>query len=179
MISGNRGFCTRNPAYVPDSGAASVAALNRSTAFVSVLCRRTPGRHRREAGRQIGKLDPAVGIAVFVHVHAGPLAGLRENSDVGVFRHTAVGLAAPCTAFLNDWCCPDREAALVENPLVSVFVDFSRSPRADARHPRVLQIGVDVEPLRASALRPEPTAINLVLKQMPLSAVIKIDGLFV
>src|SRR5215467_9749640 len=138
----------------------------------AVLC---PGGHRCEAGRQIRELDPSVGIAVLVHVHGGPFTGLRKDSDVRVFRHAAVGFAAASTAFLNDRRCPDCEAALVENPLVSVLIDFSRSPGADARHSGVLQVRVDIEPFRASALRPEPATIDLILKQMPLPAVVKLD----
>src|SRR6185369_3790878 len=138
-----------------------------------------PRRHCRETGRKIGELDTAVWIAVLVHVHARPFAGLCKNSHVRVFRHATVRLAAACAAFLNHRCCPDREATLVENPLVSVFVDFPGAPRANARYPRVLQVGVDVKSLRASALWPEPAAVNLVLKEMPLSAVIEVDGLLV
>src|SRR5262249_57034669 len=90
-----------------------------------------------------------------------------------------VGFAAASTAFLNDRRCTDREAALVENSLVSVLIDFSCSPGADTRHSGVLQVRIDVEPLRASALRPKPATINLVLKQMPLPAVVEINCLFV
>ena len=49
------------------------------------------------------------------------------------------------TAFLKDWRCAEREAALVKNLLVPAPVDFSRSPRADAGYPRVLQVRINVE----------------------------------
>ncbi len=88
----------------------------------------------------------AVDVTIFVDVHAGPGAGLHKNSDIGISRHAVVGFAADASAaFLNDRRCADREAALVKNLLVPASVDFSRSPRADAGYPGVLQVRIDVE----------------------------------
>ena len=120
----------------------------------------------------------AVDITIFVDVHAGPRAGLHKNSDVGIPRHAAVEFAAAASAAL-DRRCADREATLVKNLLVAASVDFSGAPRADAGYIWVLQIRIDIEARRAFAGRPEPAAINLVLKKMPLSAVIERDGFFV
>jgi hypothetical protein len=92
----------------------------------------------------------AVGVTVFVDVHAGPSTGLDKDSNIGISRHAVVGFAvltvpAASAAFLNDRRCADREAALVKDLLVPASVDFSRSPRADAGYPGVLQVRIDVE----------------------------------
>ncbi|MGC2640212.1 MAG: hypothetical protein WA406_00780, partial [Pseudolabrys sp.] len=68
---------------------------------------------------------------------------------------------------------------MVKNLLVPASVDFSRSPRADAGYPGVLQVRIDIDAIRAFAGWPKPATVNLVLKKMPLSAVIEIDGSFV
>jgi hypothetical protein len=91
----------------------------------------------------------------------------------------AVDEPAGFRSILNDWRCTEREAALVKNLLVPACVDFPRSPRADGRYPGVLDVCIDVEAICALAGWPEPAAVNLVLKKMPLSAVIEIDGFFV
>ena len=96
------------------------------------------------------------------------------------FRGTRLsGLQLPPPPLSNDRRCADREATLVKNLLVAASVDFSRAPRADAGYIWVLQIRIDIEAIRAFAGRPEPATINLVLKKMPLSAVIESDGFFV
>ena len=94
----------------------------------------------------------AVGVTVFVDVDAGPDTGLHKDSNIGISRDAVVGFAvltvdrtAASAAFLKDWRCADREAALVKNLLVPASVDFSRSPRADAGYPRALQVRVNVE----------------------------------
>ena len=145
--------------------------------MIALVLRWTPRRHRREIGRQIGRSYLAVGIPIFVDVHAGPSAGLRKNSDIGIPRHAAVGFAAAASAAL-DRRCADREATLIKNLLVAASVDFSGSPRADAGYVGVLQIRIDIEASRAFAGWPKPAVINLVLKKMPLSAVIESDGFF-
>jgi hypothetical protein len=91
----------------------------------------------------------------------------------------AVDQTAASAAFLNDRRCADREVALVKNLLVPASVDFSRPPRADAGYPGVLQVRIDIEAIRAFAGWPKPATVNLVLKKMPLSAVVEIDGSFV
>jgi hypothetical protein len=127
-----------------------------------------------------------VGVTVFVDVDAGPGTGLHEDSNIGIFRHAVVGFAiltvdrpAAVGALLNDRRWADREAALVKNLLIPACVDFSLSPRADAGDLGVLQVGIDIQARRAFTGRPKPATVNLVLKEMPLSAVIEIDGSFV
>ena len=74
------------------------------------------------------------------------------------------------------------QAKLVGQPEGSAIyfgVDFSLSPRADAGDLGVLQVGIDIQARRAFTGRPKPATVNLVLKEMPLSAVIEIDGSFV
>ena len=90
----------------------------------------------------------AVDVTIFVDVHVGPGAGLHKNSDIGISRHAVVGFATltvPAASAALDRRCADRETALLKNLLVPTSVDFSRSPRADASYPRVLQIRIDVE----------------------------------
>jgi hypothetical protein len=75
---------------------------------------------------------------------------LRKDPDIGISRHANVGftaLAAPAAsaALRNDRRCADREAALIENLLVSASADFSRSPGADAGYLGVLQVRIDIE----------------------------------
>ena len=93
----------------------------------------------------------AVVVAVFVDVRAGPATGMQKDSDIGISRD-AVGFAvltvdqtAASAIFAKDWRFADREAALVKYRLVPAFVDFSRSPRADAGHLGVLHVRIDVE----------------------------------
>src|SRR5262245_59798021 len=101
------------------------------------LCR-SPWRHCRKIGRQVGRFDLAVGTAVFVDVHAAPGARLHEHPDIVVSRHAAIGFATltidrPASgvgALLNDRRRADREAALVEDLLVAVAVDLIPAPRA-------------------------------------------------
>ena len=107
-------------------------------------------------------------------------------SDIGISRHGFVGFAAwtvdrPTGSgnVLNDRCWADREATLVKNHLVPACVDFPRSPCANAGNLRVLHVRINVEAIRAFARRAEPAAVNLVLKKMPLSAVVESDGPFV
>ena len=94
----------------------------------------------------------AVLVAVFVDVRAGPAAGMRKDSNIGISRDAVVGFAvltvgqtATSAAFAKDLRRADRKAALVKNRLVPALVDFSRSPRADAGHLGVLQVRIDVE----------------------------------
>ena len=93
----------------------------------------------------------AVSVTIFVDVHARPRTGLRKNSNIGISGDAAVGFAiltvarpSGVGALLNDRRWADREAALVKNILVPASVDFSRSPRADAGNPGVLQVRIDV-----------------------------------
>jgi hypothetical protein len=67
----------------------------------------------------------AAGVTAFVDVHAGPGTGLRKDSNIGISRDAFVGFAVltvdqttASAAFLKDWSCADREAALVKNLLV-------------------------------------------------------------
>lgn len=94
----------------------------------------------------------AVGVTVFVDVHAGPAAGLHKDSNIGISRDAVVGFAiltvddtTASGTLLDDWRCADREAALVKNCLVPACVDFASSPRADAAYARVLQVRINVE----------------------------------
>ena len=127
----------------------------------------------------------AVGIPVFVDVGLGPATGLRKDSHSGISKDAVVGFTvltvdqtADSTAFARDWRCADREAALIKNLLGADSIDLSRSPRADAGYPGVLQVRIDVDAILAFSGRPEPATVGLVLKQMPLSAVVEIGGSF-
>jgi hypothetical protein len=93
-----------------------------------------------------------VEFTVFIDVHVGPGTGLHKDSNIGISRDAVVGFAvltvdqtAASAAFLKDWRWADRETALVKNLLVPASIDFSRSPRADAGCPRVLQVRINVE----------------------------------
>src|SRR5262249_39242075 len=118
-------------------------------------------------------------------IHAAPGARLRKDPDIGISRHAVIGFAVLTAdrpgafavgALLNDSRRADREAALFKDFLVPAAVDALTSPRADAGYFGILHIGVDIKASRAFAWRPKPTAVNLVLEKMPLSAVVEIDG---
>src|SRR5438094_1991672 len=94
----------------------------------------------------------AVGVTVFVDVYAGPGTGLSKDPNIPISSDAVVGFAvlsvdqtAASAAFLKDWRCAHREAALVKNFLVPASVDFSPSPRSDAGYSGVLQVRINVE----------------------------------
>ena len=103
---------------------------------------------------------------------------MRKNPDIGISRHAAVGFAAAASPTLNRRRA-NREAALVKNLPVAVSVDYPGPPRADTGDGGILQIRIDIEAGPAFPRWPEPATINLVLKKMPLSAIIKGDSFFV
>ena len=124
--------------------------------------------------------------AVFVDIGAGPTTGLQKDSDISMSRDAIVGFAvlavgqsAAAAVFAKDLRCTERETALVKNRLVPALVDLSRAPCADTGHLGVLNVGINIEATRAFAGGPEPAAVDLVLKQVPLSAVVEIGGLVV